>query len=229
MDTNNKINVLLADDHTVIREGLKMLLETSGDIKVVAEANNGSEAVRLAKELQPDVIVLDLAMPSMNGVEATRQILQVQPEARILILSTYGSEDCVDQAIDQGAMGYLIKQTASQELQKAIREAKKGNTYFSPSISKRFQSQQRETFLRNGTGTRKEAPRLTTRETEVLQLIAAGYANKQIADQLSISIKTVEKHRQQMMAKLNIHEVATLTRYAISKGLVAKAEPPKAS
>lgn len=222
----NKITVLLADDHTVIREGLRMLLETSGDITVVAEADNGLEAVRLAKELRPDVVVLDLAMPMMNGVEATKEILQAHPSAKVLMLSTYGSEDCVDQAIDEGAVGYLIKQTASQELQKAIREAKRGNSYFSPAISKRFHSQQRETFLRNGTAVRKESPRLTTRETEVLQLIAAGYANKQIADALDISIKTVEKHRQQMMAKLNIHEVATLTRYAISKGLVATAAPP---
>jgi DNA-binding NarL/FixJ family response regulator len=129
-------------------------------------------------------------------------------------------EDCVDQAVKEGAAGYLIKQTASQELLKAIREVKKGSRYFSPAISRRFQNLEHASFLRSGQ-TRKELPRLTTRETEVLQLIAAGHANKQIADSLNISIKTVEKHRQQMMAKLNIHEVATLTRYAISKGLVA--------
>lgn len=206
-----------------------MLLETAGDIKVVAEADNGLQAVQMAKDLEPDVAVLDLAMPLMNGLEATKQILQNVPSTKVLILSTYGSEDCVDQVIEGGATGYLIKQTASQELIKAIREVRRGNPYFSPSISKRFQSQQRESFMRNGI-LRKDAPRLTTRETEVLQLIAAGYANKQIADALDISIKTVEKHRQQMMAKLNIHEVATLTRYAISKGLVANAAAlPKAA
>ena len=205
-----------------------MLLETAGDIKVVAEADNGLQAVQMVKELEPDVAVLDLAMPLMNGLEATRQVLQAVPSTKVLILSTYGSEDCVDQVIEGGATGYLIKQTASQELIKAIREVRRGNPYFSPSISKRFQSQQRESFMRNGI-LRKDSPRLTTRETEVLQLIAAGYANKQIADALDISIKTVEKHRQQMMAKLNIHEVATLTRYAISKGLVANAAAqPKA-
>ncbi len=138
---------------------------------------------------------------------------------RILILSTYGTEDCVDQVVDEGAVGYLIKQTASQELIKAIREVRRGGHYFSPSISKRFQTQQRESFLRNG-APRKESPRLTTRETEVLQLIAAGYANKQIAALLCISIKTVEKHRQQVMNKLNIHDIAGLTRYAISKGVI---------
>ena len=224
MDANSKITVLLADDHVVIREGLRMLLDTSGDIRVVAEADNGITAVRLAKELKPEVVVLDLAMPQMTGADATKEILEALPATKILILSTYGTEDCVDQAIQEGAFGYLIKQTASQELIKAIREAKRGNHYFSPSISKRFQTQQRDSFLRNG-APRKDTPRLTTRETEVLQLIAAGYANKQIADSLDISIKTVEKHRQQMMAKLNIHEVATLTRYAISKGLVMPTAP----
>jgi DNA-binding NarL/FixJ family response regulator len=220
MDPNTKITVLLADDHTVIREGLRMLLDTSGDIRVVAEADNGLDAIRVATDLRPDVVVLDLAMPQVNGVEATKQILKSVPETKVLILSTYGMEDCVDKAVQEGAVGYLIKQTASQELIKAIREARKGNHYFSPAISKRFQNLERESFLRNGQQ-RKETPRLTTRETEVLRLIAAGHANKQIADSLNISIKTVEKHRQQMMAKLNIHEVATLTRYAISKGLVA--------
>jgi DNA-binding NarL/FixJ family response regulator len=213
METQNKITVVLADDHTVIREGLRVLIEASGDIAVVGQA-----------ELHPNVAILDVAMPQLNGLEATRQIVKKCPETKVLILSTYSEEDCVYRLLEEGATGYLVKQTALHDLLKAIREAHKGNAFLSPTISKRLLDHYRNAFQR-GEMLRKTSPRLTTREAEILQLIAEGYANKQIADELSISIKTVEKHRQQLMQKLNIHEVASLTRYAIAKGIVETPVP----
>lgn len=213
------ITVLLADDHNVVREGLRLLLESADDIQVVGEVENGRLAVQKTKELKPDVVVLDLAMPNLNGLEATRQILKDEPNTKVLILSSYSDDERVQQLVEEGAIGYLVKQTAATDLLKAIREAKKGNAYFSPSISKRLLDQMRETFA-NGGVVRKKGNSLTTRESEVLQLIAEGYANKQIAAELGISIKTVEKHRQQVMNKLNIHDVAGLTRHAIAKGVV---------
>ena len=224
METQNKITVVLADDHTVIREGLRVLIEASGDITVVGQAENGRQAVQLVQELRPNVAILDVAMPQLNGLEATRQIVKKCPETKVLILSTYSEEDCVYRLLEEGATGYLVKQTALHDLLKAIREAHKGNAFLSPTISKRLLDHYRNAFQR-GEMLRKTSPRLTTREAEILQLIAEGYANKQIADELAISIKTVEKHRQQLMQKLNIHEVASLTRYAIAKGIVETPVP----
>ena len=214
-----KINVLLADDHTVVRQGLRALLEAEGDMRVVGEADNGREAVQLTRRLLPDVVVLDVAMPLLNGLEATRQIARDLPGVKVLILSSYSDDEYVQQLTEEGACGYLVKQTAANDLLKAIREAQKGNAFFSPSISRRLLEQCREAFVR-GAPVRKRTTRLTSREAEVLQLIAEGQANKQIAAELSISIKTVEKHRQQVMNKLNIHDVAGLTRHAIAKGII---------
>src|SRR5437870_4174966 len=220
----NKITVLLADDHTVVREGLRALLDATPDIKVVGEADNGGLAVQLAQKLQPDVVVMDVVMPQLNGVEATRQILRDSPHTKVLVLSSYSDDDKVAQLIQHGAIGYLVKQAASNDLVKAIREARKGNAFFSPCISKRLLEQCRDSITK-GTVVKKKADHLTSRETEVLQLIAEGYANKQIADVLGISIKTVEKHRQQLMDKLNIHEVAGLTRHAIARGMIETTVP----
>jgi DNA-binding NarL/FixJ family response regulator len=214
-----KIRILLVDDHTVVRQGLRALLEAEPDIAVIGEADTGRAAVQLTKKLQPDVVVMDIAMPQLNGLEATRQIMKENPNAKVLVLSSYNDDEYVHQLTEAGAVGYLLKQTASTELLKAVREARKGNAYFSPSISKRILEQYREAFL-NGTPVRKRSDFLTTREAEVLQLIAEGAPNKQIAAELCISIKTVEKHRQQVMNKLNIHDIAGLTRYAISKGII---------
>lgn len=215
----DKIRILLADDHTVVRQGLRALLEVEQDIAVIGEADTGRSAVQLAKKLQPDVVVMDIAMPQLNGLEATRQIMRENPNAKVLVLSSYNDDEYVHQLTGAGAVGYLLKQTAATELLKAVREACKGNAYFSPSISKRILEQYREAFL-NGNRVRQRSDFLTTREAEVLQLIAEGAPNKQIAAELCISIKTVEKHRQQVMNKLNIHDIAGLTRYAISKGIV---------
>jgi DNA-binding NarL/FixJ family response regulator len=214
-----KITVLLADDHTVVRQGLRALLVVEGDIEIVGEADTGRQAVAMAKKLMPDVVVMDIAMPLLNGLEATRQITTQLPASKVLILSSYRDDEYVQQLTEAGAAGYLVKQTAANDLLKAIREAHKGNAFFSPSIAKRLRDQCREAFV-SGQPVKKRSDYLTTREAEVLQLIAEGQANKQIAAELCISIKTVEKHRQQVMNKLNIHDVAGLTRHAISKGII---------
>ena len=213
-----KITVLLVDDHAVVRQGLRVLLEAEGDIVVAGEAENGREAVVQAKKILPDVVLMDLAMPGLNGLEATRQIIRNVPSAKVLVLSSYGEDHYVAQLMEAGATGYLVKQTAAEDLLKAIREVRGGNEFFSPTIARRLRQQDRS-VLANGEGGSR-SPKLTSRETEVLQLVAEGLANKQIAGELSISIKTVEKHRQQAMNKLNIHDIAGLTRYAMSKGWV---------
>src|SRR5436190_22934800 len=220
----SKITVLLADDHAVVREGLRALLSATPDIEVVGEADNGRLAVQLAQKLLPDVVVMDVVMPQLNGVEATRQVLREAPGTKVLVLSSYSDDEKVAQLIEHGAIGYLVKQAATNDLVKAIREARKGNAFFSPCISRRLLEQCRDSFFK-GKVVRKTTERLTSRETEVLQLIAEGYANKQIADVLGISIKTVEKHRQQLMDKLNIHEVAGLTRHAIARGMIETTVP----
>jgi DNA-binding NarL/FixJ family response regulator len=214
-----KITVLLVDDHIVMRQGLRALLRAEEDVDVVGEADDGRMAVQLAKRFLPDVVVMDIAMPLLNGLEATRQITREVPSVRILILSGYSDIEYVHQLTAAGACGYLVKQSAAADLVKAIRETKKGNTFFSPAISKRLLDHYQESLLRGGPA-QKNGEVLTARESEVLQLIAEGRANKQIAAELGIGIKTVEKRRQQVMNKLDIHDVAGLTRYAIFKGLV---------
>jgi DNA-binding NarL/FixJ family response regulator len=219
-----KIRVLLVDDHTVLRQGLRSLLLDKPDMEVVGEAENGRQAVQLAAKLLPDVVVMDIAMPQLNGLEATRQITKELPTVKVLILSTYGEDEYVHQLTEAGAVGYLIKQTASTDLIEAIREAYKGNAYFSPSIAKRLLDRYRDSFLNGGKPiNQKAAVHLTSRELEVLQLVAEGKGNKQMAAELCISIKTVEKHRQQVMDKLDLHEVAGLTRYAIAQGIIESA------
>ena len=218
-----KINVLLVDDHTVVRQGLRALLSSEEDIEVIGEAENGRQAVQMASQSPPDIVVMDVAMPLLNGLEATRQILKSIPSAKVLVLSSYSDDDCVQQMTEAGISGYLSKQTAADDLVKAIREIQKGNNYFSPSIVRRLKSRLQDAFT-NGQATKRNIE-LTSREAEVLQLIAEGFPNKQIAAELTISIKTVEKHRQQVMNKLNIHDVASLTRYALSKGMVESGLP----
>jgi DNA-binding NarL/FixJ family response regulator len=220
-----KIKVLLADDHNVVRQGLRALLEAERDMRVVGEAENGRQAVQMTSDLMPEVVVMDIAMPLLNGLEATRQITQRTPSARVLVLSSYSDDEYVKQITEAGAAGYLIKQTAAADLIKAVRETKKGNAFFSPAISKRLLEQYRQVFVRGMPVKRHTSP-LTTRETEVLQLIAEGKPNKQIAVELALSIKTIEKHRQCLMNKLNIHDIAGLTRYAISKGVIERSPAP---
>jgi len=213
------ITVLLADDHAVLRQGLRALLAAENDIRVVGEAENGRQAVQLAQSLHPDVVLMDIAMPSLNGVEATRQINAQHLKSKVLILSGYSDDDYVQRTIDAGAVGYLIKQTPAHDLITAIREARKGNAYFSPTISKRLLEFQRQAAIVGKSG-KVDSIRLTIRESEVLQLVAEGYATKQIAAELSISIKAVERHRHEIKRKLDIHDVAGLTRYALATGMI---------
>ena len=182
----NKISVLLVDDHTVVRQGLRALLKSEEDIEVIGEAENGRMAVQIARKTPPDVVVMDVAMPLMNGLEATRQILKALPATRVLVLTSYSDDDCVQQLTEAGISGYLIKQTASNDLVKAIREVKKGNAFFSPAIAKRLRDQCREAFA-NGQPVKKNIE-LTSRDSEVLQLIAEGFSNKHIASELGTKV-----------------------------------------
>ncbi|MEI6675502.1 MAG: response regulator transcription factor [Verrucomicrobiota bacterium] len=215
----NPITVLLAEDHLIVREGLLALLKLESDIQVVGEAENGRQALALAATLTPDVVVMDIAMPLLNGLESTRQILHATPTTRVLILSAHGDDAYVEQAMALGAAGYLIKQTGSQVLAVAIRDICQGKRFFSSSVFNRRHHHQRKAKTM-GEKPKHNAAHLTSREMEVLQLIAEGKANKETADELHISIKTVEKHRQKVMEKLNIHDTASLTRHAISAGII---------
>jgi DNA-binding NarL/FixJ family response regulator len=219
MNSANPIAVLLAEDHTVVREGLRKLLEAESDMQVVGEAATGRQAVEMTRGLRPDVVVMDIAMPHLNGLEATRQIRQAMPAAKVLILSAHSDDAYVERVMALGAAGYLIKQTSAHCLSEAIREVQKGNTYFSASIAKRLRHQNQKSLDRKGLSKATTA-RLSSREMEVLQLLAEGEANKQIAAELGISIKTVEKHRDHLMRKLDIHDTASLTRYAITAGII---------
>ncbi len=215
----NPIKVLLADDHTIVREGFRRMLELDSSIVVVGEAQDGREAVTLARKLCPDVVLMDIAMPRLNGLEATRQLFKAQPEIKVLILSAHNDDAYVNDAISSGAAGFLLKQTSARDVCGAIRLAHEGKLYFSPSISKRL-SRLHSNPQERVSPFHKKAASLTSREAEVLQLIAEGKANKETADELCISIKTVEKHRGNLMEKLDIHDTAGLTRYAIATGVI---------
>ena len=222
-----KIRVLVADDHVVVREGLRAILALQEDIEVVGEASNGREAVQMTRQLAPEIVLLDVFMPQLNGVEAIREIRQASAGTRVLILSASGHEQHVEKAIEMGATGYVLKNTAGNDLVRAIREARKGNSFFSDSITQRMQQRERQAALQGnprGAG----RPPLTPRQIQVLQLIAEGNSNKMIADALQISIKTVEKHRQQLMDNLNIHETASLTRHAVASGMIEPSAPKAA-
>jgi DNA-binding NarL/FixJ family response regulator len=214
-----RITVLLAEDHDIVREGLRSLLELSGEFDVVGEAANGRQAVDLAKKLKPAVVVMDIAMPLLNGFEATRQILLTAPGTKVLVLSAHSDDEYVAHMAEVGASGYLVKQNSGQVLVHAVKEVASGRSFFSPSITKRVENAERKS-RESGVAPGKPKRPLTSREAEVLQLVAEGAANKQVAAELGISIKTVEKHRQQLMDKLDIHDTAGLTRHAIATGVI---------
>jgi DNA-binding NarL/FixJ family response regulator len=211
------ITVLLAEDHTIVREGFRKMLEQEPDLEVAGEAPNGREAVALALKLRPAVVLMDIAMPLLNGLEAARQIIKALPKTRVLMLSAHSDYAYVQNAIEAGAAGFLLKQTSAHEVCRGIREVNAGRTFFSPPVARQLNHQ--KSVDRNG-HPRTQIPVLTSREMEVLQLIAEGKANKQTASELGIGIKTVEKHREHLMEKLDIHDTAGLTRYAISAGVI---------
>ncbi len=211
-----KIRVLLADDHVMMRGGLRMVLEQHAELAVVGEAEDGRETVRLVKKLSPDVVVMDIAMPDMNGIEATRQIIEERPDVKVIALSMHSDRHFVSEMLKAGATAYLLKQCAVDELITAIKTVLKNQTYLSPCISGVVV----DNFVRNTSKTESGAfSYLSDREREVLQLVAEGKTSKEIASQLNLSIKTVEAHRMNIMEKLNIHTVAELTKYAIREGL----------
>jgi len=212
------VTVLIAEDHAIVREGLRALLDLSDELEVVGEAATGREAVEMATRLQPDVIVMDIAMPVLNGFEAARQIRILSPDSKTIVLSAHSDDEYVEHLLSVGVSGYLTKQNSGQILVHAIKEVACGRAYFSPSISERMQKMELKAFQRGEKGSTRQS--LTTREAEVLQMVAEGSANKQIANGLGISIKTVEKHRQKLMDKLNIHDTAGLTRHAIATGVI---------
>jgi DNA-binding NarL/FixJ family response regulator len=210
-----KIRVLLAEDHTIVRKGLRSLLEDEANIQVVGEAEDGREAVRMTQELLPDVVLMDISMPGLSGLEATRQIKERFPEVNVLVLTRHANEEYVLQILQAGASGYVVKKAAPAELMLAIQAVYRGDSFLSPAISREVI----EEYTRRAGAN--DYDRLTDREREVLQLIAEGRSNREIAELLHVSMKTVENHRANLMDKLGLRSVAELTRYAIRKGIIS--------
>lgn len=213
-----RISVLLVEDHNVVRECIRLMLKLEPDLEVVGEAHDGRLAVSMASELKPDVILMDITMPKLNGLEATRQLIKARPSARIIILSANCDDATVKSAVEAGAAGFLLKQESAHHVCVAIRQVSSGGIHYSPSIAKRFLRLNPRSRGKSGKLER-HPEELTSREMQVLQLIAEGHANKKMASELAISIKTVEKHRAQLMRKLDIHDIAGLTRHAIAAGI----------
>ncbi len=217
------IRVLLADDHTLVRAGLRMLLQQMSGVQIVGEAGDGREALQLSKTSQPDIILMDLSMPRLNGLEATARVTRACPQVRVIILSMYDTPDYVVQALRVGAAGYLLKDAATAELELAIRAVARGETYLSAAVSKPVITDYVRRLSgkgRRGGGETSPAKPLTSRQREILQLIAEGRTTKEIATLLQLSPNTVETHRRRLMARLGVHDIAGLVRAAIRLGVI---------
>lgn len=213
------LRIILADDHALVRAGLRALLEQLPDVEVVAEADDGRAAVALARRHRPDVVFMDVSMPGLNGVDATVQLAQQCPAVRVVVLSMHKNEEYVSQALQAGAAGYLLKDAATAELGVALQAVVRGDVYLSPAVSQQVVSSYVQRVRTPADGA--SASRLTQRQREVLQLIAEGRTTKQIAAMLHLSAKTVETHRRQLMQRLAVHDIAGLVRYAVRVGLVS--------
>jgi DNA-binding NarL/FixJ family response regulator len=222
LKSERKISVLIADDHTIVRHGIASLLSLYEDFEVIGEAENGREAVDLTLSKNPDVVLMDIGMPILNGLEATRQIRKQAPHVKVLVLSGYDNDEYVLQVIQCGANGYLLKNTVIEDLCTAIRSVKKGLAFFSPSVSKIIVDSyvSRPSGSESRPETKKPARPLTSREREILQLIAEGHLHQQISERLNISVRTVDTHRNNIMKKLDLHDTASLVTYAIKNGIV---------
>lgn len=216
------IRVLLADDHKIVRDGLKSMLAKQLDIEVVGEAENGREAIQRARELTPDVVVMDIGMPELNGLDAARRLIEQMPGVKIVALSMHSDRRYVSEMLAAGAKGYLLKDSAFDELTRAIRAAAEGRTYLSPGVADVVLEDYLRRIGSDGDPAAPPAPRgLSSREREVLQLIAEGLSTKQIASNLHLSVKTVETHRRQIMDKLGIFNIAGLIKFAVREGLAS--------
>ncbi|MBI4464793.1 MAG: response regulator transcription factor [Acidobacteria bacterium] len=216
---SSPIRILLADDHRIVRQGLRRILEEHPQIEVVAEASDGREAVQLAQEKKPDVVVMDIAMPHLNGMEATRQILRRLPSTKVLVLSMYSDESYVVQVLEAGAKGYLLKDSADTELVQAVQAVRNGKSFFSPLISKILLDEYVGQLQEKKITDRYEL--LTEREREILQLIAEGKTSREIAELLNVSVSTVDTHRGHIMEKLDLHNPYEVVLYAVRKGLIS--------
>lgn len=212
-----RVSVLLADDHALMRAGLRKLLESLPDVEVVGEADDGQAAVALAEQLRPDLVLMDIAMPGLNGLEAAARLTKAYPQTRVVILSMHQNEDYVRQALRAGAAGYVLKDAAPAELELALKTVVRGDSWLSPAVSKGVMSD----YVQRLRDEKHPGNALTPRQREVLQLIAEGSSTKEIARRLDLSVKTVESHRTQLMKQLDLHDVSALVRYAIRTGLIS--------
>jgi DNA-binding NarL/FixJ family response regulator len=222
-----RIAVLLVEDHTIVREGFRKILELDHDLEIVGEAKDGRQGVALAQKLRPDVILMDIVMPLLNGLEATRQVRKLLPGTKVLMLSAHDEPAYIASAADAGAVGFLLKQSSAAEVSRAIHEVHLGQKFFDGSATspQALVGSQQMTKPARGNIRAAMVVMLTPREREVLQLVAEGKANKEIAAELGIGIKTTEKHRERLMKKLRIHDTAGLTRYAIGAGIITNLVP----